>query len=117
MKMPKPTEADRERFHAIVPDEPNVEVKPMFGNLGCFVNGNMFLGLLGSSIGVKLAEGDQQQLLAEPGAGPFGPDGRPMRGYVALPETWTAREAAPWVEKSLRYVAALPPKKDKNKQA
>ena len=35
---------------------PGVEVKPMFGQLGAFVNGNMFAGLFGSSIGVKLDE-------------------------------------------------------------
>ena len=32
----------------------------MFGNLGAFVNGNMFMGLFGSQVGVKLAETDQQ---------------------------------------------------------
>ncbi len=31
---PKPTDADRARFWALVPDEADVEVKPMFGNLG-----------------------------------------------------------------------------------
>jgi TfoX N-terminal domain len=73
MKIPKPTDEDRERFNRLVPDEPNVEVKPMFGNLGAFVNGRMFMGLFGSSIGLKLPEADQRRLLAEPGAGPFGP--------------------------------------------
>ena len=53
--MPKPTEADRERFTALVPEAPDVVVKPMFGNLGAFVNGNMFMGLFGSDVGVKLA--------------------------------------------------------------
>ena len=36
----------RERFAALVPDAPRVEIKPMFGNLGAFVNGNMFMGAL-----------------------------------------------------------------------
>jgi hypothetical protein len=31
MEMPKPTEEDKERFRALVPDDPRVEVKPMFG--------------------------------------------------------------------------------------
>ena len=31
MKVPKPTEEDKERFRALVPDDPRVEVKPMFG--------------------------------------------------------------------------------------
>ena len=78
MKIPKPTEADRERFTGLVPDAPHVEIKPMFGNLGAFVNGNMFMGLFGSDVGIKLPEDDQQRLLAEPGAGPFGPEERPM---------------------------------------
>jgi hypothetical protein len=34
---------------------PDVNIKPMFGNLGEFVNGNMFMGLFGSDIGVELS--------------------------------------------------------------
>ena len=113
MKMPKPTDDDKQRFRDLVPDGPGVDVKPMFGNLGAFVNGNMFMGLFGSDVGVKLAEDDRERLLAEPGAGPFGPEERPMGGYVTLPGGWTAEEAAPWVAMSLRSVAALPAKKPK----
>jgi TfoX/Sxy family transcriptional regulator of competence genes len=113
MKIPKPTEADRERFTGLVPDAPHVEIKPMFGNLGAFVNGNMFMGLFGPDVGIKLPEDDQQRLLAEPGAGPFGPEERPMSGYVAIPADWPAGTAGEWIGKSLDYVAALPPKKPK----
>ena len=59
---------------------PGVEVKPMFGQLGAFVNGNMFMGLFGGDVGLKLGETEQAELLAKPGAGPFGPAGRPMGG-------------------------------------
>ena len=113
MQIPKPTDADRERFHGLVPDAPHVEVKPMFGNLGAFVNGNMFMGLFGSAVGVKLPEDDRQRLLAEAGAGPFGPEERPMAGYVTLPAAWTAEAAGDWIGKSLDYVSAMPPKKPK----
>jgi TfoX/Sxy family transcriptional regulator of competence genes len=113
VKVPKPTQADRERFTKLVPDAPNVEVKPMFGNLGAFVNGNMFMGLFGSSVGVKLPDADLQKLLAEPDAGPFGPEERPMGGYASLPADWTARKAGSWVKKSLDHVAAQPPKQKK----
>ena len=44
MQMPKPTEADKQQFRSVVPDAPGVEVRPMFGNLGAFVNGTMFAG-------------------------------------------------------------------------
>lgn len=109
MKIPKPAEADRERFTSLVPEARGVEVKPMFGNLGAFVNGNMF----GSDVGIKLPEDDQQRLLAEPGAGPFGPQERPMGGYVTIPADWPAGTADDWIGKSLAYVAGLPPKKTK----
>ena len=85
----------------------------MFGNLGAFVNGNMFMGLFGSDVGIKLPEDDQQRLLAEPGAGPFGPEERPMAGYVAIPAGWPAGTASDWIGKSLAHVAGLPPKKPK----
>lgn len=53
MKIPKPTEDDRVRFRTLVPDDTGVEIKPMFGNLGAFVNGNMFMGLFGSDVGLS----------------------------------------------------------------
>ena len=115
MKIPKPTEADRERFTRLVPEAAGVEVKPMFGNLGAFVNGNMFMGLFGADVGVKLAEPDQQKLV-KAGGGPFGPKERPMSGYVTLPVAFTRTKARPWIAKSLDHVGALPKKKPKSKK-
>jgi hypothetical protein len=113
VKIPKPTDAGRHRFVALVPDAAGVEVKPMFGNLGAFVNGNMFMGLFGDDIGVKLPDGERARLLAEPGAGPFGPEERPMGGYVTLPSGWTDRQVGPWIATALETAAALPPKQPK----
>jgi hypothetical protein len=47
LKVPKPTDDDKARFRSLVPDDPRVEVKAMFGNLGAFVNGSMSMGLMG----------------------------------------------------------------------
>ena len=113
MQMPKPTEADRERFAALVPEAPGVEVKPMFGNLGAFVHGNMFMGLFGADVGLKLPEAEAAKLRRQPGAGPFGPAERPMSGYVTLPAEWSGRKAKPWIDKALAYVGRLPPKAPK----
>lgn len=87
MKMPKPTDADRERFTALVP------------------------GLFGADVGLKLPPEQQQELQSIPGSGPFGPAERPMGGYVTTPADWTATEARPGIEKSFASVAALPPKR------
>jgi TfoX/Sxy family transcriptional regulator of competence genes len=113
MQMPKPTEADKERFRSIVPDDARVEVKPMFGNLGAFVNGNMFMGLFGAMIGVKLAAADADTLRAA-GGGPFGPEERPMGGYVTLPPAIIGTaDGGRWVAAALDHVGALPPKAPK----
>jgi hypothetical protein len=111
MQIPKPSEADKALFRSIVPDDPRVEVKPMFGNLGAFVNGNMFMGLFGSDIGVKLSPADASTLLGLDGAGPFGPAERPMGGYVSLPVSFRAApEGADWIARALEHVGALPAK-------
>jgi TfoX/Sxy family transcriptional regulator of competence genes len=119
MEIPKPTDDDRAVFISLVPDRPDVVVKPMFGNLGAYVNGNMFMGLFGGSIGVKLPEPDRQALLSIDGAGPFGPPERPMGGYVALPADWrrSTKQATVWVTRSLEFAAALPPKAPKKAKA
>lgn len=112
--MPRPTDDDRRRFDALVPADERVEVKPMFGQLAAFVNGNMFLALFGSDVGVKLPE-DEAAALRAAGGGPFGPEERPMGGYVTLPAAFGDAEAAGYVAASLSYVGALPPKKPKKR--
>jgi TfoX/Sxy family transcriptional regulator of competence genes len=114
VKVPKPSDEDRAWFASLVPEAPDVHVRPMFGNLAAFVNGNMFLALLGSQVAVRLSEDDRETLLKQKGAGPFEPmKGRPMKEYVVLPETWrrSRAKAEEWVERSLEWASALPPKK------
>ena len=119
MEMPKASDADKARFRSLVPDLPEVVIKPMFGNLGAFVNGNMFAGLFGPTIGVKLSETDKTTLERTEPTVPFGPAERPMGGWTGLPETWSGEgddaeaRARAWVEKSFEHVAGLPPKAPK----
>jgi len=117
VEIPKPTEADKEFFRSLVPDSPEVELKPMFGNLGAFVHGNMFAGLFGPAVGVRLPESDLAELAAIDGSGPFGPAERPMGGYQSLPPAWRDSPglAAEWVIRALTFVSSMPPKKAKPK--
>ena len=58
MKMPKASDTDKHRFRTLIETVdhiPGVEVKPMFGQLGAFVNGNMFAGLFGWLPGAPLS--------------------------------------------------------------
>ena len=113
MQVPKASDDAKALFASVVPDDPRVVVKPMFGNLGAFVNGNMFAGLFGDRIGIRvLDESRRAELAGTEGAGPFGPDGRPMGGYVSAPAEWAAEPGriAAWVAQAFEEVAVLPPK-------
>jgi TfoX/Sxy family transcriptional regulator of competence genes len=114
MKMPKHSDEDKARFRSLVPEAPGVEVKPMFGSLGAFVNGNMFAGLFGTDVGVKLDEESRAELAAIDGSGPFGPEERPMGGYLSLPPSLADEEASAWMDRARSYVATLPPKAKKS---
>jgi TfoX/Sxy family transcriptional regulator of competence genes len=116
MQVPRPTEDDKQRFRALVPEDPRVEVKPMFGNLGAFVNGNMFMGLFGSDIGVKVSSTDEERLRAS-GGGPYGPAERPMSGWVTLPMTAAAGDAEQWIMSALSFVGSQPPKQSKKRSS
>jgi TfoX/Sxy family transcriptional regulator of competence genes len=114
-KLPKPTEETKDYFASIVPDHPAVSVRPMFGQLSAFVNGNMFMGIFGEDVLVRLPEEEREQVLGE-GGRVFEPmPGRPMREYVVLPEAWREEpdRIREWVARSLDHADELPPKKPK----
>ena len=118
MQLSKPTEHDKAGFRSMIPADPAVVIKPMFGNLGAFVNGNMFAGLFGSTIGVRLIDdASRRELEAVEGSGPFGPVERPMRGYVGLPADWAGQpeRSTRWIEVAFSQVQVLPPKATKPK--
>jgi TfoX/Sxy family transcriptional regulator of competence genes len=118
VEIPKPSEDDKHFFRSLIADDPEVEIKPMFGNLGAFVHGNMFAGLFGPAVGVRLAEPDASELRAVEGSGPFGPEGHAMAGYISLPPGWRGdpSRAAAWVERAREHVGSLPPKVKKPKK-
>jgi TfoX/Sxy family transcriptional regulator of competence genes len=112
MQIPKPADADKEFFRSVLPDDPEIEVKPMFGNLGAFVHGNMFAGLFGPDLGVRLDDAGRAELAAVGGSGRSGrPGGR--AADLSLPRAWRASPelAAGWVGRAHGYVATLPPER------
>jgi len=61
----------------------------MFGNMSAFVNGNMFAGLFGNDIFVKLSEKNRQEILAEKRTSYLEHmKGKSMKEYVVIPKTW-----------------------------
>ena len=87
----------------------------MFGPLAGFVNGNMFCGLYGDVVNVRLSSGDLDAALRA-GAVPFEPMGRAFKGYVVLPPDVVAAPEAltDWLARAYRYTAEdVPPKRPK----
>lgn len=115
MKMPKPGEEAKESFRALVPPHPALTLRPMFGNLAAFVNGNMMAGLFGEDMFVRVAAPAQARII-EAGGRPFEPmAGRPMTGYTVVPDGWRTdrTRAAAWLEEALEFTAAMPAKAPK----
>ncbi len=95
--------------------------KMMFGCPAYFVNDNMFAGLHQDSVILRLSQQDRERLLsAYDEATIFEPmAGRPMKEYVALPESLysdstTLRE---WLDRSFGYASSLPPRASKGKKS
>ena len=110
--MPRPSEGAKAAFTKLVPDEPAVTLRPMFGNLAAFVNGNMFAGLFGEDLFVRLPEAESA-LVRKQGGRDFEPmPGRAMRGYVTVPNQWRTKPetAAEWIKRSLELTRQMPAK-------
>jgi TfoX/Sxy family transcriptional regulator of competence genes len=113
MSMPKPDQQTKELFAAVVPNDPRVTTRPMFGNLAAFVNGNMFAGLFGNDLFVRLPEDVRADLITQGIGTPFEPmPGRPMREYVVLPKDWQATpdRLREWTDRAMQTAAILPMK-------
>ncbi len=113
MKMPKPSEGAKAAFARIVPDEPAVTIKPMFGQVSAFVNGNMFCGIFGDELMVRLPE-DEIAKVKKQGGRDFEPmPGHKMGGYVIVPGDWRQKPPAALIKRALEATRKLPAKKPK----
>lgn len=114
MQLPKPNAEAVALFEAIRPRTPQVTVRAVFGQPAAFVNGQMFLGVFGEHVFLRLSEADRARAAEIADARPFEPmPGRPMREYVVLPPSTIADPAlgAEWVGRSLEFARGLPAKK------
>jgi len=91
----------------------------MFGNLSAFVNGNMFCGLFGDDLFVRVSEEDQSKLRKQGGKAFEPMPGRAMTGYVVVPAGWQKKPdaARSWIVTALSWSKALPAKGAKGAKA
>ncbi|MEO8477889.1 MAG: TfoX/Sxy family protein [Actinomycetota bacterium] len=116
--IPKMDDATLAFFESLVPEHPGVAIRPMFGQRAAFVNGNMFMGVFGTDVMVRLEPEDREALLDE-GGHPFAPMGREMKEYVLVPGAWRDEpdRVRAWVARSLDFVEELPVKQAKPRKA
>jgi TfoX/Sxy family transcriptional regulator of competence genes len=117
MKMPKPSEEAKAAFAKLVPDEPAVTLRPMFGQLSAFVNGNMFCGIFGDELMLRLPEGEIETVKKQ-GGRDFEPmAGHKMGGYVIVPGNWRSKPPTALLKRALEVARKMPAKTPKAKAA
>jgi TfoX/Sxy family transcriptional regulator of competence genes len=93
------------------------EKRSMFGMPAYFIHGNLFAGVHGRNVMIRLALSDQDEINAQhPGVGRFEPmPGRPMKEYVTLPASLydDPEEFDRWLRRAQSFAASLPPKEKK----
>ena len=118
MTLPKAAPAAVKLFEELTPSGPRVATKKMFGQPAAFVNGNLFFGVFGEHVFVRLSESDREEAGKIRGFTTFEPlPGRAMREYLVLPPAILGdrSQARQWLARSLRFATGLPPKRAKSK--
>jgi TfoX/Sxy family transcriptional regulator of competence genes len=93
-----------------------IERRKMFGCPAFYINGNMFAGVYGQQLFLRLPPEQRASLAEQLAAQPFEPiKGRPMKEYVAMPEAVWRDQAAmdEWMRRSVEFVSAMPAKQPK----
>ena len=97
----------------------NCDYKKMFGYPAFFVNGNMFVGIHGENLFLRLSDSDIENIKEDfKAVANFEPmPGRAMKGYVVLPKSLYSDDNAftKWLDKSIDYASSLPQKNAKKK--
>lgn len=101
-----------ERVRETLEDATGVTEKRMFGGIVFLRNGNMFVGVVESSLMVRVGPVVYPKALAMPGAREMDFTGKPMTGYVFVDDEGTRqdKDLAAWVERGLAFVKTLPKK-------
>jgi TfoX/Sxy family transcriptional regulator of competence genes len=109
----KSTPESIELFGRVQPKSPAVERRTMFGYPCVFVRGNMFGGLFGDDLFVRLPEPERTEFIGRKAGRPFEPTpGRVMKDYAVVSREFTADEEAvkDLFRRSLAHAKTLPEK-------
>ena len=117
MRMPKPSEEAKAALARVVPDEPAVTIKPMFGQMSGFVNGNMFIGIFGEELILRLPEEEIEKVKKQGGRDFYPVAGHKMGGYVVFGGDWRTKAPKALINRALEEARNMPAKTAKKKVA
>lgn len=104
-------------FDEAIPNDPKIERRKMFGYPALFVGGNMAGGLWQDKVVVRVGVSDVRWMVGEGGT-PFEPTkGRPMQGFVVVPDRVRQDGARlkKWISAGVAHASTLPPKAARKK--
>lgn len=86
--------------------------KKMFGALVFLLHGNLLVGVMGSSLIVRLGPEAAAAALKQAGVREFDVTGKPMKGWIVVePDAMESdRELTAWIDRAVEFVETLPPK-------
>ena len=101
-----------DRIRTLMPPDPGVSEKKMFGGLCFLLNGHMTCGIVGDKLMVRVGKENYEATLQLPHAAIMDFTGRPMKSMVYVePAGIVANEQlAQWIERGCSYARSLPPK-------
>jgi hypothetical protein len=113
MKWKKANSEKMALFDSLLPDNPRLEKRKLFGYPCAFTNGNMFCGMHGDHIVVRLPQARRDELVKKGWTQNEPTLGYIMKEYLVIPETALKEKktARAVLAESFEYVFKLAPKK------
>jgi TfoX/Sxy family transcriptional regulator of competence genes len=101
-----------QRLREVFEEDFDVIEKKMFGGIAFMVNGHMSCGVTDEDLMVRVGPDQYEAALQRPHAREMDFTGRPLKGFVYVaPDGFESDEDLnSWVNISLEFVTALPPK-------
>ncbi len=107
------SEALVQRVHQLVADWQGVETSHMFGGIFFLLHGNVFCGIRGDSLIVRLGETSARLALDLEYVQPYDIIGRPMTGWVMIPSLALHSDGTltEWISQAHDFAKTLPAKR------
>ena len=100
------------RLQELFGDDDRVSQRKMFGGLALMFQGNMFIGVIGDELMVRVGKENHAAALAEPHAREMDFTGKSLGGYVYVAAEGIAEdeELQRWCDRALSFARTLPAK-------